>query len=182
MAQQDRATAAAPIRRGLASLPPAPPQTHRASLAVRGLRRGLEMRKTLLRTLVVAAVAALLVVAGAAQAITLRVGDIVITGDGGFTPTTLPKNENAPIKLYGHAKVRDHRRHPALAAAHADARIRQARRGRDARPRKMHDGETGRDDDEAGAQALPGRDRRHRASARRWSNCPNSGRSRPPRR
>ena len=61
------------------------------------------MRKTLLRTLIVGAVAALLVVA-AAQAITLRVGDIIITGDGGFTPTTLPKHENAPIKLFGHAK------------------------------------------------------------------------------
>jgi hypothetical protein len=61
------------------------------------------MRKTLLRTLVVTAGAALLAV-GVAQAITLRVGDIVITADGGFTPTTLPKHENAPIKLYGHAK------------------------------------------------------------------------------
>src|SRR5690606_38445698 len=40
----------------------------------------------------------------AAQAITLRVGKIVITGDGGFTPRTLPKRENAPIKLYGHSK------------------------------------------------------------------------------
>jgi hypothetical protein len=61
------------------------------------------MRKTLLRTFVVVGAAALLLVA-AAQAITLRVGDIVITGDGGFTPTTLPKSKNAPIKLYGHAK------------------------------------------------------------------------------
>lgn len=61
------------------------------------------MRKTLLRTLVVLAALALLWTA-AAQAITLRVGKIVITGDGGFTPRTLPKRENAPIKLYGHAK------------------------------------------------------------------------------
>jgi hypothetical protein len=45
-----------------------------------------------------------LVWAVAAQAITLRVGNIVITGDGGFTPTKLPKRKNAPIKLYGHAK------------------------------------------------------------------------------
>jgi hypothetical protein len=61
------------------------------------------MRKTLLRTLVV--VAALAVVGvGAAQAITLRIGNIIITGDGGFTPTRLPKHENAPIKLSGHAK------------------------------------------------------------------------------
>jgi hypothetical protein len=61
------------------------------------------MRKTLLRTFV-AVVAVGLIGAGIAQAITLRIGNIVISGDGGFTPTTLPKHENAPIKLYGHAK------------------------------------------------------------------------------
>jgi len=61
------------------------------------------MRKTLLRALVVVAAVGLLG-AGIAQAIELRVGDIIITGDGGFSPTTLPKHENAPIKLYGHAK------------------------------------------------------------------------------
>jgi hypothetical protein len=61
------------------------------------------MRKTLLRTLV-ALVAVALICAGAAEALKLRVGDIIIVGDGGFTPTTLPKRENAPIKLYGHAK------------------------------------------------------------------------------
>jgi hypothetical protein len=61
------------------------------------------MRKTLLRTLVVLAAAAMLWTA-AAQAITLRVGNLIITGDGGFTPRTLPKRENAPIELYGHAK------------------------------------------------------------------------------
>jgi hypothetical protein len=61
------------------------------------------MRKTLLRMFVVVAGAAL-AMAGTAQAIRLPVGNIVITADGGFTPTTLPKRENAPIKLYGHAK------------------------------------------------------------------------------
>jgi hypothetical protein len=61
------------------------------------------MRKTLLRTLV-GVVAVALLGAAAAQAITLRVGNIVITGDGGFSPTTLPKKKNAPIKLFGHAK------------------------------------------------------------------------------
>jgi hypothetical protein len=61
------------------------------------------MRKTLLR-MFVAVVAIALLAAGAAQAITLRIGNIVISGDGGFTPTTLPKRENAPIKLYGHAR------------------------------------------------------------------------------
>ncbi len=61
------------------------------------------MRKTLLRTLIVIAAVAL-VGAGAAEAIKLRIGNIIITGDGGFTPTKLPKHENAPIRLYGHAK------------------------------------------------------------------------------
>lgn len=61
------------------------------------------MRKTLLRTLVVVAAIAL-VSAGAADALKLRIGNIIIAGDGGFTPTTLPKRENAPIKLFGHAK------------------------------------------------------------------------------
>lgn len=61
------------------------------------------MRKTLLRTLV-AVVAVGLIGAAVAQAITLRIGNIVISADGGFTPTTLPKRENAPIKLYGYAK------------------------------------------------------------------------------
>jgi hypothetical protein len=63
------------------------------------------MRKTLLRTIAVAAVA-LLLSAGVAQAIKLRVGDIIITADGGFSPQTLPKRENAPIKLHGYAKFK----------------------------------------------------------------------------
>jgi len=63
------------------------------------------MRKTLLRTLVVVTVVALVGV-GVAQAITLRIGNIVITGDGGFSPTSLPKHENAPIKLFGHGQIK----------------------------------------------------------------------------
>jgi hypothetical protein len=60
------------------------------------------MRKILLRTLVGAALAALLTV-GVAQAIKLQVGNIVIVADGGFKPTKLPKRKNAPIRLYGSA-------------------------------------------------------------------------------
>ena len=61
------------------------------------------MRKTLLRTLIgIAAIA--LIGAGTAQALRLQIGKIIVVGDGGFTPTSLPKHENAPIKLYGHAK------------------------------------------------------------------------------
>jgi len=63
------------------------------------------MRKTVLRTLALLSALALVGVwAGAAQAIKLRIGNIVIVANGGFTPTTLPKRENAPIKLYGNAK------------------------------------------------------------------------------
>jgi hypothetical protein len=61
------------------------------------------MRKTLLRTLVVLT-GVILAMAATAQAIRLPVGNIVIIADGGFTPTTLPKRENAPIRLYGSAK------------------------------------------------------------------------------
>jgi hypothetical protein len=60
------------------------------------------MRKTLLRTLLVAA-GALLLSAGVAQAIKLQIGNIVIVADGGFSPKTLPKREDAPIKLKGSA-------------------------------------------------------------------------------
>jgi hypothetical protein len=60
------------------------------------------MPKTLLRTLVVLAAVGL-VSAGAAEAIKLRIGNLIIVGDGGFTPTKLPKYHNAPIKLFGHA-------------------------------------------------------------------------------
>jgi hypothetical protein len=60
------------------------------------------MQKTLLRALVVLGLVAL-VGAGAAQALKLRIGNIIIVADGGFSPTTLPKKENAPIKLFGHA-------------------------------------------------------------------------------
>ena len=60
------------------------------------------MRKNVLRTLV-AVLALALVGAGAAEAIKLRIGNIVIVGDGGFSPTTLPKKRDAPIKLFGHA-------------------------------------------------------------------------------
>jgi hypothetical protein len=63
------------------------------------------MQRIVLST-AVGLIAIALVAVGAAQAIELRVGKIVITTDGGFTPTTLPKRENAPIKLYGHARFK----------------------------------------------------------------------------
>ncbi len=63
------------------------------------------MRKSLLRTLVVLAAVAL-VGAGGAEALKLRIGNIIIEGDGGFSPTKLPKYKNAPIKLFGHGSFK----------------------------------------------------------------------------
>jgi hypothetical protein len=62
------------------------------------------VRKTLLRAYIAAA-AVLLVVAGSALAITLHAANLVITTDGGFSPTTLPKHGFAPIKLHGFGKI-----------------------------------------------------------------------------
>ena len=36
---------------------------------------------------------------------TLRAGDLVIDGYGGFRPETLPKNQNVPVEIYGGAKL-----------------------------------------------------------------------------
>lgn len=61
------------------------------------------MRKTLLRTLAVVAVL-LLAFVGSASAIRLELGNLIVIADGGFSPTTLPKHEFAPIKLHGYGK------------------------------------------------------------------------------
>lgn len=62
------------------------------------------MQKTLLRTLVLAT-AILLLVGGSAYALRLQVGNIIVVGDGNFSPTTLPKHELAPIRLHGYGKI-----------------------------------------------------------------------------
>jgi hypothetical protein len=46
-----------------------------------------------------------LVAAGTAVAIKLEAANLVITTDGGFTPTTLPKKGYAPIKLHGYGNI-----------------------------------------------------------------------------
>jgi hypothetical protein len=50
-------------------------------------------------------VLALLVLAGSALALRLQVGNVVVTTDGGFAPTTLPKHKFAPITLHGYGKI-----------------------------------------------------------------------------
>jgi hypothetical protein len=51
------------------------------------------------------AVLALLLTAGPAQAIRIQLGDLVVNGDGGFKPKTLPKFKNAPISVHGGGSV-----------------------------------------------------------------------------
>lgn len=62
------------------------------------------MRKTLLRVSVLGTLA-LLVLAGSALALRLHVGNVIVTTDGGFSPTTLPKHKFAPITLHGYGKI-----------------------------------------------------------------------------
>jgi len=62
-------------------------------------------RRSSARSVLAGAILGLLLVAGTASAIKLRVGDIVITADGGFTPKTLPKYHDAPITLHGGGKI-----------------------------------------------------------------------------
>ncbi|MDX6594943.1 MAG: hypothetical protein QOI72_325 [Solirubrobacterales bacterium] len=62
------------------------------------------MQKTLLRTFAFVAALAL-VLAASASALHLQVGNIVVDTDGGFTPTTLPKHELAPIEIHGYGKI-----------------------------------------------------------------------------
>ena len=62
------------------------------------------MRKTLLRAKVLAGLL-LLIGVGSAMAIKLEAANLVITTDGGFTPTTLPKHGFAPIRLHGYGNI-----------------------------------------------------------------------------
>src|SRR6185312_5492737 len=76
----------------------------RGSLAVRGYGRSEPMRKNVLRTSVLTVVA-LMLMSSAALAIVLRAGSIEVVGEGGFTPTTLPKHEFAPITIHGEGSI-----------------------------------------------------------------------------
>lgn len=43
--------------------------------------------------------------AATASAITLRAGNLIAQGDGGFAPKALPRDHDAPIKLFGHGRI-----------------------------------------------------------------------------
>jgi hypothetical protein len=62
------------------------------------------MRKNVLRTAVLTVVA-LLAMSGVALAIVLREGSLEVIGEGGFSPTTLPKHKTAPITLHGEGRI-----------------------------------------------------------------------------
>ena len=62
------------------------------------------MRKNVLRTGILAIIA-LLAMGGVAAAIVLHSGPVEVVGEGGFTPTTLPKHKTAPITLHGEGHI-----------------------------------------------------------------------------
>lgn len=57
------------------------------------------------KKILITAAVGLLAMASTAGALRVRVGDLVLNADGGFTPTALPKHEDAPITLYGGGKL-----------------------------------------------------------------------------
>jgi hypothetical protein len=58
------------------------------------------------RSKVLTAIAAVaLLGAASAYGITLRAGNLVAQGDGGFAPKALPQDHDAPIKLFGHGRL-----------------------------------------------------------------------------
>jgi len=57
------------------------------------------------RKALVGALVALFALAGTAGAVRLRGGDILIIGDGGFTPKALPRTHDAPIDIHLHGRI-----------------------------------------------------------------------------
>ncbi len=57
------------------------------------------------KRILISAVLGLLVVASLASALEVRVGDIILNADGGFSPQALPKHHDAPITLHGGGKL-----------------------------------------------------------------------------
>lgn len=58
------------------------------------------------RLLAAGALVCCVLFAGAANAALVRVGNLVLTADGGFTPSTLPRSSYAPISFDGEANLR----------------------------------------------------------------------------
>lgn len=62
------------------------------------------MRRKLSRALA-GSLVVLFVVVGAARAIRMQGGDIVVNADGGVSPTVLPKDHDVPITMHGWGKI-----------------------------------------------------------------------------
>jgi len=83
------------------------------------------MGKGVARALAVAAVVVLAVVGVAVAAkdvtkIRIQAGNLIVVGEGGFTPTALPRNKDAPITIFGkgHIETVDHQLPPILNTIH----------------------------------------------------------------
>ncbi len=64
------------------------------------------MRRVRWSWLLPAAAVAALLLTGSAVGITLKLGNLIASGNGGFAPRALPRDHDAPIKLFGHGRVR----------------------------------------------------------------------------
>lgn len=63
------------------------------------------MRKVRWARGLAAAAAVAVLAAGSAYGLTLRAGNLIAKGDGGFAPKALPQDHDAPIKLFGHGRL-----------------------------------------------------------------------------
>jgi hypothetical protein len=64
------------------------------------------MKRSRRSKVLAAAVASALLATGTAYGITLQAGNLIAQGDGGFAPKALPQDHDAPIKLFGHGRLR----------------------------------------------------------------------------
>ena len=119
------------------------------------------------------AAALVLIAAGSALAVKkvtkvrIQAGDIVVNGEGGFTPTALPKNVDAPITLFGRGNISTvSGDYPPILETIEFEFDKHGSVDTTGLP-KCTRGQTAGDDGAGGAQALPGRDRRQGAGHRR---------------
>ena len=104
--------------------------------------------------------------AGAANAALVKVGNLVLTADGGFTPRILPRSSYAPINFEGHANLRAVDGSVPAAAAAARPRLRPRRQAEHGRAARLPAVAAAGSDAGGSARPLPRRDRRHRPRQR----------------
>ena len=124
-------------------------------------------RRTLKRLLAAGALICCVLFAGAANAALVRVGNLVLTADGGFTPSSLPRSTYAPINFKGEADLKAVGRQRSARRCSSWCSTSTATVGsappacRFASPASLEEA-----DDAGSARPLPGCDRRHRARQR----------------